>query len=195
MPALYDILPRFPRNDTHALVIAIHMASQKTMDSMVDTLYKKCQSGVEVAGHGTPIKPGTIYFLPVGYHGKVIKRITDATISLNQGPKVNCVRPSIDVLMKSLAEAFKEDSVGVLLTGMGKDGALGMKAIKDAGGATLAQDELSSSVFAMPKSAIDLDCVDNVLSLGDIPDGIINIAREKTKEPEMQTHQVKSILG
>ena len=133
------------------------------------------------AKHGETIKPGTIYIISGGFHGEVVKRDEDIIISLNEGPKVNHVRPSVDVLMNSVAEVYKENSVGVLLTGMGTDGAHGMKAIKDAGGTTIAQDERTSAVFAMPKSAIDLGCVDRVLPLQDIPDEILKQVEEKVR--------------
>ncbi len=128
-----------------------------------------------------PIEPGTIYFIPHDYHGKVIKKVMQEAIVLNKGSKVNSARPSIDILMKSVAEVFRENSIGVLLTGMGHDGALGIKAIKNFGGMTIVQDRNTSSVFSMPKSAIELYCVDRVLPLQEIPGEILQFTDEKSE--------------
>ena len=85
------------------------------------------------------------------------------------------MRPSIDVAMSSAAEAYRDKVIGVLLSGMGKDGAEGMKAIKERGGKTIAQDELTSVIFGMPKAAIEMDAVDKVVPLPDIVDEIMRV--------------------
>jgi two-component system chemotaxis response regulator CheB len=155
------------------------MLSEEVVDSMARRLDIRCPLSIKMARHGMVVEPDTAYIIPGGKHGEVMVEGNDAMIVLNKGPKVNYARPSIDVLMKSVAHVFGERTIGTLLTGMGWDGAEGMKAIKDAGGTTIAQDKETSAVFAMPKSAIDLGCVDKVAPLQDIPDEIVKILEKK----------------
>ena len=96
-------------------------------------------------------------------------------IKLIKAEPVNCCRPSIDVLFNSLAEEEGARVVGVLLTGMGRDGAQGLRHIKDKGGFTMVQDEKSCTVFGMPKAAIALDAVDEILPLLSMPEAITKI--------------------
>lgn len=94
-------------------------------------------------------------------------------VHLTLDPAVNYVRPSADVLMFSMADVYGSTNVGVVLTGMGADGAKGIKAIKEKGGATIAQDEKTSVVFGMPNVAFQTGCVDTVASLEQIPKEIM----------------------
>jgi two-component system chemotaxis response regulator CheB len=183
--ALYDILPKFPKTDSYALFIALHIPSG-VVDSIVRRLDIRCPLKVKRARHGMSTEPGTAYIVPGDYHAEIMARGGVGIINLNKGPKVNFVRPSIDVLMESISDVFKENSIGVLLTGIGSDGARGMKAVKDAGGATIAQDKETSAVFSMPKSAIDKGCVDRVLPLKDIPGGTLRVIEEKTLKQGMR---------
>jgi len=93
---------------------------------------------------------------------------------LTQDDPVNSVRPAVDVTMRSAAETIDDPLVGLILTGMGEDGADGIRRIKQAGGKTIAQDEATSAVYGMPKRAVETGCVDAVLPIGDISDGIID---------------------
>ncbi|MBU2559709.1 chemotaxis protein CheB [archaeon] len=180
--AFYEILPDFSKNDAYAVLIVVHMNQKEVSDSFAKRLNEKCQLEVKSATHAMTIEPGTAYVIPGGFHAEVLKKGEEAIISLHEGPKVNFVRPSIDVLMKSVAEVFKENSIGILLTGMGMDGAQGMKAIKDAGGSTIAQNKTTSAVFSMPRHAIELDCVDKVLPLQEIRDETIKLVEEKVSQ-------------
>jgi two-component system chemotaxis response regulator CheB len=101
----------------------------------------------------------------------------------NMSPVNNC-RPSVDVLFHSLAESYGERTVAVLLTGMGNDGAVGMKEIHKKGGRTIAQDQESSIVFGMPASAIELGAVDEIAPLEKIPDAIFSAFALKKKGRE-----------
>lgn len=94
-------------------------------------------------------------------------------LTLNKAHPVGGHRPSADVLFTSVAEEYRRNSIGVILTGMGSDGARGIVAIKDAGGKAIAQDERSSVVFGMPKAAIQTGVVDEILPLESISDGIV----------------------
>jgi two-component system chemotaxis response regulator CheB len=89
-------------------------------------------------------------------------------VAIKDGPRVNRFRPSVDVMFNSVAESAAKSAIGVLLTGMGRDGAEGMLRMKNAGAPTIAQDESSCVVFGMPRAAIELKAVDEVLPLGAI---------------------------
>jgi two-component system chemotaxis response regulator CheB len=93
---------------------------------------------------------------------------------LTQDDPVNSVRPAVDVTMRTAAETIDDPLVGLILTGMGEDGADGIRQIKQAGGRTIAQDEATSAVYGMPKRAAETGCVDSILPIDDIPDGIID---------------------
>ena len=99
---------------------------------------------------------------------------------LNKSPEVNYVRPAADPLMETAASYFQSSTIGVILTGMGKDGAQGMKTIKQNGGMTIAQDKSTSVVFSMPKSAIELNCIDKVLPLPEIAQEIVRMCQKQT---------------
>jgi two-component system chemotaxis response regulator CheB len=180
--ALHDLLPKFPKTNTYTILIAMHIISPEVIDATAKRLDELCPLKVKMAHHGMAAEPGTAYFIPGDYHAETKEYGEVVLINLHKGPKVNFVRPSVDVLMKSVAEAFKENSVGVLLTGMGMDGAQGIKAIKEAGGATIVQDKGTSAVFSMPESATELDCVDKVLPLQDIPGETMNAIDEKASK-------------
>ena len=109
---------------------------------------------------------------PDGFHTVVSKR---KTIQLISGDAVNNVKPSVDVLFNSIAEEYGSHAVGVLLTGMGADGADGLKRIKVCGGATIAQSEESCTIFGMPKAAIERGAAVGILSIEDIIRSLINV--------------------
>ena len=122
---------------------------------------------VKIACHGENIKPGFVYFAPSEVH---LELTNNKTIQLVNSPKVCFVRPSVDVTMKSVKKAAEDNITGIIMTGMGKDGAKGLSHIKSIGGVTFAQDENTSVIWGMPKAAINAGNVDHVLS----PDGIRN---------------------
>jgi len=126
---------------------------------------------VRLAVDGQPFRAGEALVAPNDCHMVLDK----GKVRLVQGEPVNCCRPSIDVFFNSLAEEEGARVVGVLLTGMGKDGAQGLHRIKELGGVTIVQDETSSVVFGMPKAAIALNAVDEVLPLQVIPEAIAKI--------------------
>ena len=122
------------------------------------------------AEEGDRVEAGLALIAPGGFHMVVTK---EKRVHLTLDPAVNYVRPSADVLMISLAEVYGSKNVGVVLTGMGADGALGIKAIKEKGGATIAQDQSTSVVFGMPSVAFQTGCVDTVAPLELIPKEIM----------------------
>jgi len=133
---------------------------------------------VREAGHGDRIGGGEALVAPGGKH-MIVSNYHDGRlrVKLTEDPPVNSVRPAVDMTMNSAAEVITDPLFGVILTGMGEDGAAGIKAIKAVGGRTIAQDKETSAVFGMPKRAIETGYVDEVLAIDDIPSGILNTAR------------------
>jgi two-component system chemotaxis response regulator CheB len=124
-----------------------------------------------IGGGEALVAPGGQHTIVAGYHdGSLRVRLTD-------DPPVNGVRPAVDVTMDSAAEVVTDPLVGVVLTGMGQDGAAGIRSIKAVGGRTLAQDEATSAVFGMPKRAIETGSVDDVLPIEDMAAGISRTAK------------------
>ncbi len=167
--ALLEIIPKLHRTFPLAVLIVQHMPIGFTK-SFSERLSWQGSIALKEAEDGDAIKPGQAFVAPSGYH-IVVK---NGRMGLNERPKVDG-RGSIDVAMKSAAEAYEDKVIGVLLSGMGKDGAEGMRAIKERGGSTIAQDELTSVIFGMPKAAIEMGVVDKVASLPDIVDEIIGM--------------------
>lgn len=174
--ALEDLFTRFTPDFPPALTV-IHMPANFTA-SFAKRLDNLCQVHVKEAVDGELILPATIYIAPGGYH--MIVKVSGANryIRIKNGPKVHNQRPAVDVLFDSAATDIGKNCIGVLLTGMGRDGALGLKAIKDAGGYTIAQDEDSCIVFGMPKEAIDLGAACEVTSLPEIAPSILKRTRK-----------------
>lgn len=141
------------------VLIVQHMPKGFTT-SFAERLNQESKSEVVEAKDGLKIEP-KIYVAPGDFH----MIVRNGKISLNQGPKQNGTRPAVDNLFISAADTYKERLAGIVLTGMGKDGTIGMSRIKDFGGHTIAQDEQSSVIFGMPRSAIEAGVVDEVLSL------------------------------
>lgn len=168
--ALNDVLPRFPVNFEAPILVAQHMP-QKFTGKLAELLNSRVSLEVLEAQSGMKIRKGMVYIAPGGHHLKIL---ADRTLALLDGPKrpsEPC--PSVDMLMQSAASVFGSQAIGVLLTGMGDDGVVGMNAVKDAKGRTIAQDEESSLVFGMPRMAIESGCVDVIAPLARVADEII----------------------
>jgi two-component system chemotaxis response regulator CheB len=118
------------------------------------------------------LRPGLVVIAPAGRHMEVAE---EGRVRLSDAPPVHGCRPSADVLFDSVARLYGASAVAAILTGMGQDGALGLKAIKAAGGRTLAQDEATSVIFGMPKAAIQLGAVDRVLPLDSLAEEIARL--------------------
>jgi two-component system chemotaxis response regulator CheB len=166
--AIPEVLSRLPRDLPAGLLIVQHMPEGFTK-SFAERLNWYTSLEVKEAGEGDEIVPGSVLVAPGNLHMEIDKK----RIHLTDGPQVNNVRPSVDVLMKTAADAYGPRCIGVLLTGMGSDGAQGMKEIKSQGGKTIAQDRESSIVYGMPKAAYDLRIVDKVAPLSKIARNII----------------------
>jgi two-component system chemotaxis response regulator CheB len=135
-----------------------------------------CEIAVCEAGDGQPILPGNAYIAPGDMHLMVASAGDRYQCRLSDAAPVNRHRPSVDVLFRSTAQVAGRNSIGVILTGMGRDGAAGMKELLDAGAATLAQDEASSVVWGMPGAAWEIGAVHSLHPLTQIAEKIVSLA-------------------
>jgi two-component system chemotaxis response regulator CheB len=175
--ALLSVIRHFPEN-CPPTVITQHMPPTFTK-SFAARLDRATPAMVQEAEDGAPLEPGRIYLAPGGTMHLEVARAGGLRCRLREGEPVSGHRPSVDVLFRSVAEACGASSVGVILTGMGRDGAAGLKSMRDAGAHTLGQDEASSVVYGMPKVAYDAGAVASQMSIERIGPEIIRIT-EKT---------------
>lgn len=173
---LSQILKRLPADFPLGLLIVQHM-SDGFMPGLVEWLSREVRLPIQLAGEGDPVKPGLVLMAPEGAH-LVVQQ--GGRARLRQALPVGGHRPSADVLLHSVAAIYGEAAIGVLLTGMGRDGAEGLRAIRDAGGYTIVQDEESCAVFGMPKAAIELGAAQEVLPPAGITERLIQLARQPT---------------
>ncbi|WP_413166615.1 chemotaxis-specific protein-glutamate methyltransferase CheB [Capilliphycus salinus ALCB114379] len=172
--ALHTILTQLPAN-LSVPVICIQHISEGFLQGLVNWLNVQCSLSVQIARNGEIPQNGTVYFAPECYHLEMDRQ---GRFLYTNAPPLAGHRPSITVTFQSLARYYGDRSVGILLTGMGRDGAEGMAAIAESGGMTIAQDEASSVVFGMPKEAIALQAAQQVLSIDAIaPQLLKHIAR------------------
>ncbi len=169
--ALEYVLPKLPKN-TNGMVIVQHMPAQFTR-MFAERLNKISQIDVKEAETGDRIINGRALIAPGGKHMLVKRNGAQYVVEIVDGPLVTRHRPSVDVLFRSVAKSAGSNALGVIMTGMGDDGARGMKEMLDSGAKTVAQDEDSCIVFGMPKEAIRYGGVTHVAGLDHIP-GIIS---------------------
>ena len=173
-PATLNVLlPRLPATLNAAVVLVQHLDDQFSA-GMVEWLGRESAMPVRLAQAGELPQSGVVLLagrnehLCVGRHGELL---------YTPEPSKQIYRPSIDVLFQSLAELWQGEAIGVLLTGMGRDGALGLKAMRDRGFTTIAQDKASSAVWGMPKAAVAIDAASEVLPLDRIAARLIELCR------------------
>jgi len=164
--ALKDFLTALPAN-APGMVIVQHMPEKFTA-AFAKRLDGLCEVSVKEAEDGDPVLRGHVLIAPGGRHTLLERQGARYHVSVREGPLVSRHRPSVDVLFRSAARAAGPNAVGVIMTGMGDDGARGMLEMKQAGAFNVAQDEASCIVFGMPKEAINLGGVDRVVGLDDI---------------------------
>jgi two-component system, chemotaxis family, protein-glutamate methylesterase/glutaminase len=166
--ALETILTALPE-DIPPILIVQHMPPTFTK-SFADRLAKYCKFEVKEAEDGDSIVANRVIIAAGGFHMLIG---LNRRIHLDTSPPVHAVRPAVDPMMKTAAEAYGPNTLGVVLTGMGRDGAEGLKALKQKGGYTIAQDEETSVIFGMPKAAIDEGVVDKIVPLQRVPSEIM----------------------
>jgi len=169
--ALKDLLSPLPA-DFPGIVIVQHMPEAFTHQFAV-RLDSLCKIRVKEAQDGDRILPGHALLAPGGHHMALVRRGMEYAVHVYRGERVNRHLPSVDVLFSSCARNMGRNALAVLLTGMGADGAKGMLEMKQAGAFTIAQDESTCVVFGMPREAILLNAVDQVLPLGQMPEALL----------------------
>lgn len=174
--ALHLLFQRLPSNFPVPIVCVQHI-SEGFLQGLVDWLNRECPFKVTIAQPGVVPQPGMVYFPPERQH-LVISPTGKLSLSLES--PVTGHRPSVSVLFKSVAQYYRRSCVGILLTGMGRDGADGLLSIAEAGGITIAQDESTSVVFGMPKEAISLGAAQQVLAIQDIAPFLLNRVFQST---------------
>jgi two-component system, chemotaxis family, protein-glutamate methylesterase/glutaminase len=177
--ALEEILPVFPRELTVPILIVQHMPVGFTAP-FAKRLNTMCSVEVRQAADNELILPGVIYIAPAGIH-MTVHRFSGsrATINLNLRPETQVHRPSVNIMMKSVAQNFGDHAMGVILTGMGTDGAEGMSAIRQRGGLTIGQDEASCAVYSMPRACAELGALSRIVPLLQIPNQILDATRSQ----------------
>jgi two-component system chemotaxis response regulator CheB len=164
--ALLQLLAAMPL-ESSGIVIAQHMPEGFT-NSFANRLNRLCQIEVKEAEDGDTVECGKALIAPGNKHMMLIKKGSHYKVRVGDGALVNRHRPSVDVLFRSVAQNAGQNSIGVIMTGMGDDGAKGLLEMKEVGAHTIAQDEESCVVFGMPKEAIRLGAADVVLPLNEI---------------------------
>jgi two-component system chemotaxis response regulator CheB len=164
--AIEQLLTRFPAN-APGTVIAQHMPAGFTA-SFAQRLDQHCAITVREARDGDVVTPGLALIAPGNFHLVVQRSGAQWIARVKDGPLVHHQRPAVDVLFQSVAKAAGRNSVGVILTGMGEDGAMGLLAMRESGAHTIAQDEATSVVYGMPRAAFELGAACEVRPLGEI---------------------------
>ena len=178
--AIKSVLSRLPA-ELPGICIVQHIPPVFSK-TFAERLNECCALEVREAAHGDEVRPGTALIAPGDFHMVVEAGPNGYRVRLRQDPPIHYTRPAVDMLFNSAAQCAGRNAVGVLLTGMGRDGAQGMQQLRSAGGINLAQNEATCVVYGMPRAAVDLGVVDRVLPLDHIPHAIIHALRERAPQ-------------
>ena len=177
--ALAEVIPGLPGDLLAAVLVVQHMPPGFTR-SLANRIDGMSELRVTEAEHGEPVVVNRVYLAPGGLHMRVVSSGPSAwTIALDEGPAVHGVRPSADRLFESVAEQFGPASIGVVLTGMGKDGAEGLRAIREAGGAGIVQDRATSTIYGMPQAALKRAGAERIVGLPAVAPTIVSMLAER----------------
>lgn len=168
-----SIFKKIPSDFPAPIIVVQHMPKTFTK-AFAKRLNEHSSISVVEGKQGLSIKKGTAIIAPGSYHLEIN---TNRRIELNKKPTFHGVRPSADITMKSAAENFDGNLIGVVLSGMGKDGSIGIRNINKREGYIIAQDEDSSVVYGMPKSAVESGCVDSILPFNKIPEKLMDLVK------------------
>lgn len=177
--AIKDVLIKLPPA-TPGIVITQHIPGNFSA-AFANRMNSICAITVTEARDGDQILPGHAFIAPGDKHLLVVRNGARYHCQLSDGPPVNRHKPAVDVLFRSTAQCAGPNSVGILLTGMGDDGAKGLKELQDVGATTIAQDEKTSVVWGMPGSAVKLGAADEVIPLGKVADRIMTLTQHERR--------------
>ncbi len=180
--ALKEVLVKMPLTSPGILIVQ-HMPAQFTR-AFAERLNKICSLEVREARDGDSVLNGQALIAPGNFHMFLKRSGARYFVSIKDGPMVHHQRPAVDVLFQSVAQYAGANAIGVILTGMGADGAQGILRMKEAGGKTIAQDEASCVVFGMPKEAIKLGAIDRVVPLDRVSQEVIRLLNSAAKETD-----------
>jgi two-component system chemotaxis response regulator CheB len=172
--ALQILFSRLPPDFPAGILVVQHI-SPGFIQGFMDWLAQTTPLHYQVAKSGDALQSGTVFFAPDNVH-MVVDEQERIMLKEDLSKKMAHV-PGIDIMMESVADVFQKDAVGLIMTGMGKDGVAGISAIKRAGGVTLAQDEKTSAIFGMNKVAIDAGVIDHVLPLEAIAEELVRLVK------------------
>lgn len=172
--ALQEILTKLPGNLPCGVIIVQHMPPGFTK-SLSERLNALCSLSVKEAEQNDVIRPGLVLIAPGDYHITLEREVGKTVVKLNQDPPFGGHRPAVDPMMESVAAIYGKNTLGVILTGMGHDGAKGIQLIKKCNGYTIAEDQSTAVVFGMPKSAIELNAVDKIVPLPQVASEIVRV--------------------
>jgi two-component system chemotaxis response regulator CheB len=171
-PAVQKVLAALPANFPASILIAQHMPAAFT-GPFAKRLDAQCAISVKEAEHGEKIQSGRVYIAPGGKHMLLERRGATPELTITGDPVSELYKPSATVLMNSVAHINPRRTVGVILTGMGSDGCVGIKTLKDNGGYILAQNEASCVVYGMPKAVVDAGLADQIIDIENMAAAII----------------------
>jgi two-component system chemotaxis response regulator CheB len=170
--ALADLIPQLPAELPVPLVIVQHLPPLFTR-LLAERLNRNGKLAVAEGQAGTRLDPGHVWIAPGDYHMTVARKNSEVILELNQGTPENSCRPAVDVLFRSVARTYGPHALGVVLTGMGTDGLKGSKAICDAGGEVIVQDEATSVVWGMPGAVVGSGLTEEIYSIHKIAAEIV----------------------
>ena len=179
--ALAEVIPALPRDLEAAVLVVQHMPRGFTR-SLADRLDLLSPLKVVEATHGQRIEPHSVYLAPGGRHMTVERDGDDACIVLDDGAPIWGVRPSADPLFRAVARVFGGRAVGVVLTGMGRDGAEGLRAMREAGAGAVVQDRETSTIYGMPHAALVTAGADRVVPLGGVAHAVVELLHARRAE-------------
>jgi two-component system, chemotaxis family, protein-glutamate methylesterase/glutaminase len=173
--ALTHVLGTLPAGFPLPIIVVQHRSRDERF-LLEEVLQTKCNMHIKQADEKEAIQPGIVYFAPADYHLLIEK---DKTFSLTFDEPVNYSRPSIDILFETAAEVYKNNLLGIILTGANKDGAKGTKCIHNRGGTTIAQRPDSADFPEMPKAAIKTGSIQHVMTLDEIRDYLLDCMKNR----------------
>ncbi|HUJ24766.1 MAG TPA: CheB methylesterase domain-containing protein, partial [Myxococcales bacterium] len=174
--ALAEVIPRLPGNLSVPVVMVQHMPPVFTR-LLAERLTSRSAVPVAECVDGEPLRPGRVYIAPGDFHMELCGSKRDAVLKLTKGPPENSCRPAVDVLFRSVAASFGASAMGVIMTGMGRDGLNGCRHIHEAGGRVVVQDQATSVIWGMPGAVAQAGIADKILPLGQVADEIVRAVR------------------